>query len=229
MLAPVLAAQAVLVRRRAQFLPEPPGPRAGRSGAGRPLRLLIAGDSSAAGVGAPHQDQALAGQLVALLARHFEVTWRLEAVTGATTASMLDRLASLPEQRFDVAVTALGVNDVTRASTEARWRARQGALLDLLRDRFGAGAVFATGLPPMRAFPLLPEPLAWVLGAQAERLDKALASLCDSRSHAHHVRIAYPPDPGLAASDGYHPTPRAYGIWAGEMAARILATTGAAR
>jgi len=52
-LAPLLIAQAIGTRRRALVLPEAAGARDGRAGDGdgAPLHLLIAGDSSAAGVG----------------------------------------------------------------------------------------------------------------------------------------------------------------------------------
>ncbi len=62
MLAPLLVAQAVATRRRAPLLPEAQGRARRRVGGGADaLRLLIAGDSSAAGVGVARQDQALAG------------------------------------------------------------------------------------------------------------------------------------------------------------------------
>ncbi len=52
-LGPLLVAQATRLRRTALELPEPRGARAGTIGRGTPvLRLLVAGDSSAAGVGA---------------------------------------------------------------------------------------------------------------------------------------------------------------------------------
>ena len=62
--------QGILVRRRAVELPEAKGPRAGIVGKGKPLRLLVIGDSSAAGVGVNTQDEAIAGQL----ADRFQVT-----------------------------------------------------------------------------------------------------------------------------------------------------------
>ena len=65
--APLLLWQGRRVRRDTPKLPEAEGPRDGIAGAdrpGRPLRLLIVGDSSAAGVGASVQDEALAGRLV---------------------------------------------------------------------------------------------------------------------------------------------------------------------
>ena len=51
MLSPLLVAQALLTRARLPRLPEPDGERHGVVGEGAPLRLLILGDSSAAGVG----------------------------------------------------------------------------------------------------------------------------------------------------------------------------------
>lgn len=222
-LAPVLLAQAVMVRRRALVLPEPPGPREGEAGAGPPLRLLIAGDSSAAGVGAETQDTALSGRLVARLAETRRVTWRLEAQTGATTRDTLRRLSAMPAQTFDIAVTALGVNDVTRATPLRRWVERQEALVNLLRDRFGVRRVYATGLPPMGVFPLLPQPLRWVLGQQSHRLDRALADILEGHPVARHVRVDFPHDPRFAARDGFHPSEAAYDEWAALLAGMIAA------
>ena len=196
-LAPLLAAQALGVRRRALRLPEPPGPRAGIAGSGPELRLLIAGDSSAAGVGAASQGTALAGRLVAALAASHRVQWRLIARSGATTADTLARLAATPPERFDVAVLALGVNDVTRLVPLGRWLDRQARLRALLADRFGVGRVLVSGLPPMGAFPALPAPLRQVLGMTARRYDAALAACHGGRARLHPcaLRPARGPDP----------------------------------
>ena len=65
LLGPVLLWQGARVRATALRLPEAAGERLQSGGA---LRLLIVGDSSAAGVGAAHQDEALAGCLARTLA-----------------------------------------------------------------------------------------------------------------------------------------------------------------
>ena len=54
-MSPVLWIQGTYVRKVAQRLPEPPGERSGVVGAGPHLRVLITGDSAAAGVGADTQ------------------------------------------------------------------------------------------------------------------------------------------------------------------------------
>jgi lysophospholipase L1-like esterase len=113
--------QALITKRRVPKLLEPPGLRSGVAGDGPKLRLLIIGDSAAAGVGVSHQDKALSGQLVSQLAEHFRVTWRLEAISGATTTSTLASLPQLDDRKYDVVVTSLGVNDVTSSIGCREW------------------------------------------------------------------------------------------------------------
>ena len=157
-LAPVLIAQGRRVRRAVPKLPEPPGERTGVRGRGEPLRVLIVGDSSAAGVGASHQQQALLGQLVATLSSRFRVQWTLFAKTGYTTACALRALDALDGQTFDVAMTVLGVNDVTSGMSRMTWIRQQTRLRHRLRTELGVAQLLVSGLPPMGGFPALPNP-----------------------------------------------------------------------
>src|SRR5262245_30891338 len=94
-LSPLLVAQALHTRTRVPRLPEAAGARAGVHGqGGARLRLLIAGDSSAAGVGVATQEDALAGQLLPLLSQRCaaSVHWTLCARSGLTTAQTLQLL-----------------------------------------------------------------------------------------------------------------------------------------
>lgn len=218
---PLLVAQALHVRRRALKLPEAAGPRAGTSGTGADLRLLILGDSSAAGVGAEHQDQALAGQLVQRLSQTHRVTWRLEATTGHTTKDALDRLSQLGGDQFDVAVVALGVNDVTRAVPLRLWLDRQNQLISRLRDAFGVRHICLSGLPPMGDFPLLPHPLRWVLGRQACRFDHHLRAQVGRHPAVTVTPMEFEMDVDHMAKDGFHPGPQVYAAWAEKLIAQI--------
>ncbi len=220
-LAPLLVVQGLGVRQRANTLSEPPGARDGCAGSGVALRLLIVGDSSAAGVGARSQEAALSGQLVAALAKDFAVSWKLIGETSATTSIVLDRLAQVEPAPFDVVVSALGVNDVTRGFSRGFWQAKQKQLAKRLVSRFGAKLIVASGLPPMGAYPELPQPLRWVLGQQAQRLDQALAELCDAHQVMTHLPIDIPFESRFQASDGYHPSEEAYALWGQMIATHI--------
>jgi len=221
LMAPVLVPQVAWVVLRAARLPEAAGPREGVAGEGPDLRLLILGDSSAAGVGVETQDDALAGRLVAHLALHHRVHWRLVARGGATTATALADLEQMPRAQFDVAVIALGVNDAKNGMRRARWRRNYSYLAALLKDRFGVTRIVVSGVPPLGVFPLLPRPLRGVLGARADALDAELRGLVARDPALRYVSMAFPMDRGLMAADGFHPAAPLYDLWAGRVEERI--------
>lgn len=217
-LAPVLAWQGRRVRREALRLPEAAGPRAGVVGEGKRLRLLLLGDSSAAGVGVAEQSDALTGRLVALLAVDHRVHWRLEAATGDRLVDLLARLDTLAHEDFDAIVVAIGVNDATAGTGTAAWRKGLRRLLDGLDMRFGAPVALVCAIPPMQAFPALPWPLAGWLGMAAARLNEASRAVLAGRLRAHFVDFDFDPDPRWMCEDGFHPSAAGYRRWAQALA-----------
>lgn len=163
-LGPVLLLQGLWVRLRTPILPEPDGPRVGRTGSGPLLRLLVTGDSSAAGVGAASQSEALLGCLTQELKPFYTVACQLVAHTGATTRDTLTVLADMAVQPFDVVVTAIGVNDLTTQRRQNEFLADQQRLIDLLRAKFKPRVILVSGLPPVHRFPALPPAAALAPG-----------------------------------------------------------------
>ncbi|WP_299724480.1 SGNH/GDSL hydrolase family protein [uncultured Tateyamaria sp.] len=218
---PIILPQALWVAARAVRLPEPPGPREGQDGEGAPLRVLILGDSSAAGVGVDHQDQALSGRLVARLGHTHTVYWQLWAQSGLTTSAALRLLSEHSHQRFDLAVVALGVNDVKNGVHVTRWQSNYARLIGMLKRRFGVRRIYASGVPPMGAFPLLPQPLRGTLGDRATRFDATLVALCQREPGVVHMPFDVDLDPGMMAADGFHPGAKVYDIWAERIVAAL--------
>lgn len=227
LLGPILYRQGTSARRRVPVLPEAAGERRGRSGKGPLLRLLIVGDSAAAGVGAPDQDQALLGRTVSNLGAHFEVEWTLLARSGDATPDALERLSSLGDAHFDVAVTSLGVNDVIARSSRSRWRAQQTELRRRLKKEYGATLVIACGLPPVYGFPALPQPLRWYLGARAKQFDRDLEYDVGSDAGCIYLGLHFATDASLMAVDGFHPGPRIYTAWGEKLAHLVMSTLDA--
>jgi lysophospholipase L1-like esterase len=224
-LAPWLIAQGRQVRRVIPLLPEPPGDREGRwclmgPRASTTVRILFLGDSSMAGVGAAHQQQALSGALGALVHQPegpLQVAWQIRARTGWRTRDSLAFLSShdAPDQA-DMVVVALGVNDVTALQSARGFRADVNRLNTHLQARCGARQVFWCGLPPVHRFSALPQPLRSVLGRKAVELDAVLQALGSG----------YWPMPARfedewIASDGFHPGPLAYQAWARALAPQL--------
>lgn len=220
-LAPVLIGQGRHVRRVTPKLPEPEGERQGTAGAGPDLRLLILGDSAAAGVGVGRQQDALAGQLVQELASDHRVIWRLLARTGDTVADALGALASAPEDRYDAVIVSVGVNDVIGRTSNPKWLADLNELASRLTKGPGAASVLFTAIPPMHLFPALPQPLRWYLGMRARQLNGLMETVCDNYQHLEYLSVSFPLEPGFMAADGFHPGRDAYRLWAHQAANSI--------
>lgn len=216
------------MRATALRLPEAAGPRVGQIGEGEPaLRLLIVGDSSAAGVGAAHQHEALSMQLARALADRLgaPVAWQLVARSGHRSEQALAELEQAPIAPADVLVTALGVNDVIDQQAPALSVQALDRIHGLARERAGVRLSLHCAVPPMHAFPLLPQPLRWFFGQQAGRLNRTLEEALRSQPARQLVQL--PEDmrrhaPTLIAEDGFHPNAEGYRRWAQVLAELIV-------
>ena len=226
-LSPLLIVQAMATRRGAPVLPEAAGPREGRLGTahgGTAVRVLIAGDSSAAGVGVAHQDQGLAGYLSRALHQRSGrcVRWTLRARSGLTTLQVHDMLRDQRPPLADVAVLITGVNDVIEQVPSQRAVRHRAALADWLLGEGLARHVLFAPLPPMHSFPLLPQPLRRVMGDDARRHNEALARWASTRRDVSFLPIALTLSNGVMASDGFHPGEPVYRV-CGEALGRFIA------
>lgn len=221
LLFPLLLAQGVYTRRVVPRLPEPEGTRMGVRGEGRALRLLILGDSSAAGVGVQSQNEALSGRVTTHLAARCQVSWKLVASSGITTQQALELVEAEPVAPFDVALLAIGGNDVTAGTAPKQWVSRLHHLTDALRGKFGVGQVLLSVLPPMHLFPALPQPLRWYIGERARTFNRHLAAFAQEKERCALLDPKFTSDVSQMASDGFHPGPAIYASWA-EAAASML-------
>jgi lysophospholipase L1-like esterase len=224
LLAPVLYGQARRLRATALELPEATGPRQGRVGDGlHTVRLLIAGDSCAASVGAPTQEEGLAGHLARTLSTALRATvhWRLIARTGNTSLQTLQMLQEETLEPTDYAVVVTGVNDITKEVpfSQALWHRAQ--IAQYLRATAGIRKMYIPALPPMEQFPAIPSPLAWYAGAMSDRNNRLQARWARHQSITDHVHMDGVMDPALMSEDGFHPAPALYARVAQRLSERI--------
>ena len=223
-LGPVLLPQARWVRRTALRLPEAPGPRDGVEGKGdTKLRVLVVGDSSAAGVGMADQAQALALPMARELSLRegYGVGWQLVARSGVDSGEAIEMVRSAQIAPADVAVIVLGVNDVTSQTTARGFVERIAALWTLLEEDHGVKWGVVSGLPPMGKLTAMPQPLRWYLGRYATWLDKALSDWSLTRGLGYWP-ANIPTHAGALAEDGFHPGPAIYPMWSARLADIIL-------
>ncbi|HYD78893.1 MAG TPA: SGNH/GDSL hydrolase family protein [Paucimonas sp.] len=222
---PLLLAQGRRTRRITPRLPEAVAPYDGIAGAqhaGAPLSLLTVGESPVAGVGVGTHEEAITGQFALALARHVRrpVAWRACGKNGVTVRQAIEQvLPEVPPQSVDIALVAFGVNDTTAFHSVARWRNDLRALLRALDERCQPRAILLSGVPPVGAFPALPQPLRWVMGMKARALDRAARELARDMPRTHYVALALDTsDRDMMASDGYHPSHKGCAAWAALLA-----------
>ncbi|AXS84802.1 MULTISPECIES: SGNH/GDSL hydrolase family protein [Marinobacter] len=225
LLFPVLLYQGKQARRNTPRLPEAGGSPSGQYGKGTPgKRILVIGESTAAGVGVETHDEGLASQLAHRLHERSgeTIAWHTFGINGIRLSALIhaveDADAELPEA--DVVLLSMGVNDTTGFTPRYRFRNQLRALRKLLASRY-PGPLQLLSVPPMHLFTALPAPLRYVIGWRARQLDSLYRQLARQYPEDFVYR-SYPTisDPELLARDGYHPGPRGYQFIAEALAAQ---------
>lgn len=224
-LLPLALPLAVHTRRTALRLPIAQGEPAGVAGAdlpGEPLRLLLIGESTVAGVGVESVDLALASCLAGALAERLRrpVHWRACGENGITAAQAHERLLPLGlAEPADLALLVFGVNDTTHLTTSRRWVQSLARMAEALKGQ-GCRVAFSA-VPPLQHFSALPWLLRQLMGWRASLLDRELQGLA-RRLGALHCVLDLPFEPAYLAEDGYHPSALGYRQWADGLAERLI-------
>ncbi|OAL86260.1 lipase [Acinetobacter sp. SFD] len=226
-LIPALVIQGNRIKKNTLRLPEPEGAREGQTGTGNKLSLLILGDSAAAGVGVEHQDDALLGAILHELKDDFEIDWKLQAKTGDTSSKVIHALDQIEVQHYDVIVTSVGVNDVTKLIPVEVWIQKQEQLYSKIQQKFSPKLIIAAGVPPMNMFPALPNPLAWLFGQYAKQMNQQLENFVNQQVNMQWIEYDIEKYRAMnlqMAADGFHPSKEVYTLWGQEVAGKIRKT-----
>ncbi|MEV6170387.1 SGNH/GDSL hydrolase family protein [Streptomyces sp. NPDC051954] len=220
------------MRGRLIRLPEAAGADSGKTeGKGPALRLVVVGDSVAAGVGAAHHEEAMAGQVAEALSAMTgrAVSWRVAAKAGATLATVRRGLLSgltdpTTNWRPDLILVVAGTNDALRLRRPRVFRREAQALVRDARLRLGEDVpVIFAGLPSIDRVAALPRRIKLPLGLYLRILDHQLKTAAARGVAVFHLPSGGPPEfegPWLAA-DRFHPSADGYRAWARVLAARL--------
>ena len=227
---PVYVWQGLGVRRRIdRMLPPPHRGELRFAGEGDPLKLLIVGDSSAAGVGVDAIEKCFAGLLPRLLAETTgrPVTARIAGMNSATSAQIRDHVVPHVEPRdFDYVMLNIGTNDAKNFHSVRAFKRNFGTLIYALKARFPAATIIWAGVLDLEQVPALPRPLSRILGIRARLIDAKGKLLCNERgalAPESDWRIV----PENFSDDGFHASEAGYCEWA-EKAALYIAGLEAA-
>jgi lysophospholipase L1-like esterase len=182
-------------------------------------RLLIVGDSTAAGTGASAPEESLAGQLAEALPR---VSIANRGVVGAKFADVALQLEGPLAQRYDAVLIMAGGNDVMGFTTEST-----------LRDDVERAVVAALAIAPVVVVmpagnvgnaPFFYPPVSWLMTARAQTMHRVVRETAQQHG-ASYVNLYKPKDADpfaqdpqrYHARDGLHPSDAGYAQWLHEL------------
>lgn len=217
---PFLFWQGKQVRKLVGRLPDADGETFGKFGEfEETLNLLAIGESTVAGVGAKTHNKALAGQLAKFLSlkTRKSVCWRVLGESGITARETMQKLVPLlPETDMDFIVVALGGNDTFKVNSPRRWRLDMTRLIETLRGKYPRAVILLANTPMIRDFPVLPQPLKFILWRVSRLHHEVGKRLAKSRKNVFYFDEAKKVDERFFA-DGVHPSEFGYALWAEAM------------
>ncbi|AJR18670.1 SGNH/GDSL hydrolase family protein [Pimelobacter simplex] len=200
---------------------------------GTPLRLLVLGDSIAAGLGAERPKDTLGARIARGLAAELRrpVALRTAAVVGSESSALAGQLDALPATyRADVAVVVVGGNDVTHRVPVATSAQHLEDAVVRLREQ-GTSVVVGT-CPDLGALRPVPQPLRSLGSRMSRQLASAQAEVA-VRNGAHAVSLAHVVGPFFITNpdemfslDRFHPSALGYKRTAKALLPSVLAALG---
>jgi lysophospholipase L1-like esterase len=213
---PVIGPQAVHARRVIPRLPDAAQPWSGSIAGPDPVSILVLGDSTAAGVGAETQEDALPGHLARRLAAEWErgATWRAIGENGATSEDIVRRyLGDATGQQYDLVFVSIGANDALKLRSRAAFRRSFRRIIRRLRSVSPKALILVSSLPGFGQFSALPNPLRWSLQLHARSLEEVARRFVASEPGVLMSPPAPKYTPGFFASDRFHPSAQGYRDW----------------
>jgi lysophospholipase L1-like esterase len=231
----VLFGQARLARHAIPRAEAPPPRSDGRYGTehpGEPVRMVVLGDSTAAGLGVDRPRDTPAALLACGLAErlHRPVQVRNVAVAGAVSAGLVPQLELALAWRPTVAVILVGANDVTHRQPAAE---AAGHLARAVRELRAVGCEAVVGTcPDLGTIRPIRPPLRWLARRWSRRL--AAAQTCAvvaaggvTVSLADLVAPRFYAAPGLMFSaDRFHPSADGYAAAAAAILPTLVGAAG---
>ncbi len=218
---PVYLWQGIGLRLKTHRLLPAAGPVTGEvDGKGEPIRLLVIGDSSVAGVGVEQTREGFAWRLAEELgqATGRPVVWRAAGSNSAVSWQVRDQVVPHIEGRdWTHVVLSLGTNDMKNFHSLRRFKREFGTLVYALRSRFPAARLVWSPMLPMTVVPAMPWALARILDVRADAINAKAARLLAERGGETAPPVDKVTDDDFS-SDGFHASASGYATWARHMA-----------
>lgn len=191
----------------------------------RELRILLIGDSSAAGVGVDTIEQSLGGHLCRLLHEKtgLSVSVRIAGNNSATANQIRDYVVPhIKHENFDFIALNVGTNDAKNFHRGSTFCKNFGTLLYALKSKFPTAQIIWSGIIDLEELEMLPKPLNKILGIRSRILNHNGQVLCTERGALAPGNKEWKVITENFSKDGFHASSLGYERWAQGIADYII-------
>ena len=215
-LAPLLLVQGKRLRRDIPRLPDAALPWTGTVAGRDPVKLLVLGDSTAAGVGAVTQAEALPGNLARNIHERCGrgTNWRAVGRNGATARDIVtDYLDEARDTPAELVFFSIGANDALALRSRGAFCRDVVKVVDVMREANPSALILVSLMPRFDRFAALTQPLKWNLALHASSLDAGARERVAAMPGVFAIPKPIPYTPEFWASDRFHPSADGYRQW----------------
>lgn len=174
-------------------------------------RVLILGESTAAGVGASKPETSLAGTIFHLFKEKYEVINL--GKNGLRVKELIptfnEEIGSNPK-KVEGIFLFMGANDCFRLTKPTQFRFELENIISWLNQSFAPNWIYLSAIPPVHIFPAFTPQLKYFLLRQRKFLSKEMERIASQHHHMIYEEIRFDLTPEFFASDGIHPSDQGY-------------------
>lgn len=184
----------------------------------KPLTLVVLGDSTSIGQGARYQNS-IAVKSAEYLAQDYYVSLTNYGVSGATTAEVRNnQIAGATTRTADIALIAVGANDVTKFNSYAQVDQHMRVIIHALRRVNPEIKIVLTGSPQVGSVSRYTTTLQAIARHRVGKINQVYDTIA-KELHVTRIPLAektgdiFLRDKSLFAADNFHPNDKGYAVW----------------
>lgn len=178
-------------------------------------KILIIGESTAAGVGASSEGKTFAAQVYHQSDRTFNIH---NLGKNGLKAEKLKRLLAHAKQeipqKIEFAIILIGANDCFKFTPPGRFHRQLKDFIEILKHKKSVQKVIVPAIAPVQHFPSIPGAMRFFLGFHRWILTRELKSLGNNIPELDFNNFEFEMTQDLLASDGIHPSDKGYEMMA---------------
>lgn len=174
-------------------------------------RILILGESTAAGVGASSLNNTLAGNFYRLFGSRYAVAnFGKNGITTGEAYSLLKSFAHYQPQKIKGLILFLGANDCFKLTKPSDFQSELSILISSLTTETNPDWIYLADIPPVHLFPAFSAKMKAFLKFQREYLQREMIRLSEKNSKIVFDPITLDLNPEFFSEDQVHPSDLGY-------------------